>query len=86
MYKLADKATKSKVAKIAGSQIAGYLYSGLVLGVGIAKLNIFITKKVQARKDAKEGMKEKIDKNPKVDTSYAKENLANSSSVFKEFN
>ena len=50
--------TKAKVAKIAGSQIAGYLYSGIVLGVGIAKLNIFITKKIQASKAKKQGFEQ----------------------------
>ena len=47
LYKAADKVTKSKVLKVAGSQILGYLYSGLVLGVGIAKLNIFITNRIK---------------------------------------
>lgn len=52
LMKLADKATKAKVGKIALAQVAGYLYSGVVLGFGIAKLNIFITGKVQkAQKD-----------------------------------
>ena len=54
MYKNATPAVKKQVKQIAASQIAGYLYSGLVLGVGIAKLNIFITKKMQERKKAKE--------------------------------
>lgn len=53
MFKMADGATKSKIMKIALSQVAGYLYSGLVLGIGIAKLNIFITKKCEARRAAK---------------------------------
>ncbi len=47
LYKAADKATKSKVLKVAGSQILGYLYSGIVLGIGIAKLNIFITNRIK---------------------------------------
>ena len=44
------KQTKIKVGKLALSQVAGYLYSGVVLGVGIAKLNIFITKKINEKK------------------------------------
>ena len=47
LYKAADKATKSKVLKAAGAQVLGYLYSGLVLGVGIAKLNIAITNRIK---------------------------------------
>ena len=54
MYKNASPAVKKQVKQIATSQVAGYLYSGLVLGIGIAKLNIFITKKMQERKKAKE--------------------------------
>ena len=84
MFKQADKATKSKVLKIAGSQIAGYLYSGIVLGVGIAKLNIFITKKLQEKKKAKERMDANIAKNPVVDTSYISQRGLDG--IFKDFN
>ena len=35
------------------AQIAGYLYSGLVLGIGIPKLNIYMTNKSEARRKAK---------------------------------
>lgn len=38
---------RGKVGKLALAQIAGYLYSGVILGFGIARLNIFITGKVQ---------------------------------------
>ena len=54
MFKAADKVTKSKVLKAAGAQVLGYLYSGLVLGVGIARLNIYITNKVKNKERAKE--------------------------------
>ena len=50
LFKNADALTKSKIGKIAVSQVAGYLYSGIVLGVGISKLNIFITKKLNQKK------------------------------------
>lgn len=53
LFKNADALTKSKVGKIAVSQVAGYLYSGIVLGVGISKLNIFITKKLNQKKAGK---------------------------------
>lgn len=86
MFKQADKATKSKIIKIAGAQVAGYLYSGLVLGVGIAKLNIFITKKLQAKKQVNNEMKETIAKNKPVDTSYLAQLHSDSNSIFKDFN
>ncbi len=86
IYKNADKVTKGKVAKIAGSQIAGYLYSGLVLGVGIAKLNIFITKQVNERKKAKANMDEKIASEPKVEDSKQTQLTSSSNNVFKDFN
>ena len=35
------------------AQVAGYLYSGLVLGVGIPKLNIYMTNKSEARRKAR---------------------------------
>ena len=84
LFRKADSATKSKVLKIAGSQIAGYLYSGLVLGVGIAKLNIFITKQVQARKKASMNMNKQV--NPKYDINYLSKMQCELSSVFKDFN
>jgi hypothetical protein len=85
-YKNADKATKGKVAKIAGSQVAGYLYSGLVLGVGIAKLNIFITKKINERKKAKANMDEKIVNTPKLELPNTLQPTSLASNVFKDFN
>ena len=99
LYKSADKVTKSKIHKIAGSQIAGYLYSGIVLGVGIAKLNIFITKKIQENKKKKETGISTTQTNKQVPTTSTKtvtkpiinnpkyENLKQEkSAVFKEFN
>lgn len=83
LFKKADSATKSKVLKIAGSQVAGYLYSGIVLGVGIAKLNIFITKQVQAKKKANAKMNSQV--NPKYDVNYLSKIQNEMSSVFKEF-
>ncbi len=86
LYKGADKITKGKIAKIAGSQVAGYLYSGLVLGVGIAKLNIFITKQINGRKKAKENMDEKIVSNIKADNTKTSQKTSFASNVFKDFN
>ena len=94
LYKNANSYTKSQVKKIAGSQIAGYLYSGFVLGVGIAKLNISITKRLNERKKAKDKMNDEINGNnnaEKVDNkqdtkNYSKLMGEQLSSVFKEFN
>lgn len=88
LVKNADSATKSKIFKIAGSQIAGYLYSGIVLGVGIAKLNIFITKQVQAKNKAKEEIKNNVISTPndKYNMTFISNIDKESSSVFKDFN
>lgn len=50
---LADKDTKAKLNKLNIAQVIGYLYSGLVLGVGIPKLNIYMTNKSEAKRKAK---------------------------------
>ena len=86
LFKVADKDIKSKIFKIAGSQIAGYLYSGLVLGVGIAKLNIFITKQIEARRKEGKKMADKVNGNEKLDIEYLAQMQNKLSSVFKEFN
>ncbi len=84
LVKNADSATKSKVLKIAGSQIAGYLYSGIVLGMGIAKLNIFITKQIQAKKKANNKTQEP--QIQKFDLNYLSKMQNETSNVFKDFN
>ncbi len=87
LFKNADNLTKSKVLKIAGSQVAGYLYSGIVLGIGIAKLNIFITKRVHAKEKADKQMKEKLSENfsKSIDTEYFSNHQNDISPVFKDF-
>ena len=52
MLKIADKATKTKLRILTVAQLAGYAYSGLVLGRGIPKLNIYLTNKREAKKKA----------------------------------
>lgn len=49
MVKLADKATKVKLGKLTVAQITNYLYSGLILGIGIPKLNIYLTGRREAK-------------------------------------
>ena len=52
LTKLADKATKVKLRKLSIAQIINYAYTGLVLGVGIPKLNIYLTSRREAKKAA----------------------------------
>lgn len=54
--KIAKMAIK-KVRWLGAIQFAGYLWSGLALGVGIPKLNIAITKHVQKKKKAEQEAK-----------------------------
>ena len=47
------KTTKKKLGVLNKAQLAGYLFSGLVLGLGIPNLNIYITNKLDAKRKAK---------------------------------
>ena len=57
LIKLADKETKGKLRILNLSQFIGYLYSGLVLGIGVPKLNIYMTNKSEARRKARLAVK-----------------------------
>lgn len=46
-------ATNKKLRVLSIAQIAGYLYSGIILGYGIPKLNIYMTNKSEAKRKAK---------------------------------
>lgn len=59
LLKELPQAEKIKVRNIAIAQCAGYLYSGIALGWGITKLNIFLTKKFN--KPDESSTNEKID-------------------------
>lgn len=48
-----NSAAKKQLRILSIAQLAGYAYSALALGVGIPRLNIFITNKVEAAKKAK---------------------------------
>lgn len=76
--------TKSLLKKAAVSQVAGYLYSGLVLGVGISKLNIAITKHLQGKKAAQMILN---GDNPRTrfDVDYLKKLNNGANPVFKDF-
>lgn len=52
MLKIAPKEAKVKIKYLGLIQFAGYLYSGLALGIGIPKLNIAITKHFQRKQKA----------------------------------
>lgn len=52
MLKAAPQSARVKVRYLGFIQFAGYLYSGLALGIGIPKLNIAITKHFQRKKKA----------------------------------
>lgn len=47
------KLAKNKIKYLGFIQLAGYLYSGIVLGVGIPKLNIAITNGIEKKRKAK---------------------------------
>ena len=64
------KETKGKLRVLSIAQIAGYLYSGLVLGVGIPKLNIYMTNKSEAKRKAKLAA-QKADNNKQATTNVS---------------
>ena len=49
----ADKVTRGKLKVLNLAQLIGYAYSALVLGIGIPRLNIYMTNKREARNNAK---------------------------------
>ena len=48
-----NKAAKKQLGILTLAQLAGYIYSGVVLGVGIPKLNIYLTKRRMAKQEAR---------------------------------
>ena len=46
------KATKKRLRALNWAQISGYAFSGLVLGLGIPNLNIYITNKLDKKRKA----------------------------------
>lgn len=52
LAKLADPLTKVKLRKLSIAQLINYAYTGLVLGIGIPKLNIYLTNRREAKKAA----------------------------------
>jgi len=52
------KATKKRLGTLNKAQLSGYLFSGLVLGLGIPKLNIYITNKLEEKRKAEQAEQE----------------------------
>ena len=50
----AKKITKKRLGTLNKAQLAGYLFSGLVLGLGIPNLNIYITNKLDQKRKAQQ--------------------------------
>lgn len=59
MLEKAPKEAKTKLKYLTFVQLAGYLYSGLVLGVGMPKFNIAMTKLAEKKRKAAEEAKAK---------------------------
>lgn len=59
MMNIAPEAAKTKIKYLNLIQLAGYLYSGIVLGVGIPKLNIAITKALSKKQPKDDAIVEK---------------------------
>ena len=87
LYNNASPETKKLVKKVAGAQVLGYLFSGFVLGLGIAKLNIFITKHLHGRDKAHKQMNNELNTPMnQLDTKYLSDLAQKTSHVFKDFN
>ena len=54
------KNTKRRLSTLNKAQLAGYAFSGLVLGLGIPNLNIYITNKLDKKRKAKAEMEEQM--------------------------
>jgi len=76
MLELADNATKTKIKHIKIAQVAGYLYSGLVLGIGIPRLNIYLTNRRIAKQKAQEQKNNPSQQQTPVENMLKPENLA----------
>ncbi len=75
MVKLADSATKKKLGILTIAQIVGYAYSGIVLGRGIPKLNIYLTNRREARKAALDAKEKQASNVQPKDNMLAPENI-----------
>ena len=74
----AGKAVRRQLKILNIAQVAGYLYSGLVLGIGIPKLNIYMTNKSEAKRKAKLAEKKALEAQQNVNNN---DNLSMSSKM-----
>lgn len=69
-----NKAAKKQLRILTFAQLAGYLYSGLVLGRGIPKLNIYLTKRRMEKQAAMQAQLSQQDKTQVDDKMLTPEN------------
>ena len=72
-----NHAARKQLRALTIAQCAGYLYSGLVLGVGIPKLNAYLTNSREAKKAAKAALQTNASQgeNNQIDTMLKPENI-----------
>lgn len=63
------KITRKRLSTLNKAQLAGYLFSGLVLGLGIPNLNIYVTNKLDKKRKAKAA--QQVEMKPKQDITTA---------------
>lgn len=68
--------TNKKLRVLSIAQVVGYLYSGIILGFGIPKLNIYMTNKSEAKRKAKLAEQKQIKPQTAYNTMLQPENLA----------
>ena len=61
-----NKEAKKKIRILTLAQLAGYAYSGLVLGIGIPKLNIYLTNRRMAKQKAAEEQQNNVQADDKM--------------------
>ena len=61
-----NKEAKKKIRILTWAQLAGYVYSGLVLGIGIPKLNIYLTNRRMAKQKAVEEQQNNLQPDDKM--------------------
>ena len=62
------KATRKHLNVLNAAQVAGYLFSGLVLGLGIPNLNIYVTNKLDKKRKAEAAAKAEAEAKTKAET------------------
>ena len=73
----ADKVTRGKLNVLNLAQLIGYAYSALVLGIGIPRLNIYMTNKREARNAAQKAAAQPADNKAQVNTEFLKSKMVN---------